>query len=98
MYDFSTQHFHLSDISFCEMFCFIHFVRFGTVVGCKIVEVPTAADDCAVRIFLHFEDIDGAQKAQKDLNGRYFGGRVVRCSFYPEHRFFGGDLHPGLDE
>lgn len=80
------------------MFCLIHFIRFGTVVGCKIVEVPTAADDCAVRIFLHFEDIDGAQKAQKDLNGRYFGGRVVRCSFYPEHRFFGGDLHPGLDE
>ena len=44
--------------------------RFGKVIACKIVEVPTAADDCAVRIFLHFGTLEGAQKAQKDLNGR----------------------------
>ena len=29
-----------------------------------------------------------------DLNGRYFGGRVVRASFFPEDRFSQLDLAP----
>lgn len=29
-----------------------------------------------------------------DLNGRYFGGRVVQASFFPEDRFSKLDLAP----
>ena len=33
-----------------------------------------------------------------DLNGRFFGGRTVKASFYPEDRFSKFDLGPSPSE
>ncbi|CAG5927015.1 unnamed protein product [Menidia menidia] len=54
------------------------------VVLLRIAEVP---DDEAVRIFLEFERVESAIKAVVDLNGRYFGGRVVKACFYNLDKF-----------
>uniref|UniRef100_H2TQN4 Splicing factor 45 n=1 Tax=Takifugu rubripes TaxID=31033 RepID=H2TQN4_TAKRU len=59
--------------------------KYGKVVKCVIFEdVP---DDEAVRIFLEFERVESAIKAVVDLNGRYFGGRVVKACFYNLDKF-----------
>ena len=44
--------------------------------------MPNVAEDEAVRIFIEFERIEAAIKALVDLNGRFFGGRTVKASFY----------------
>lgn len=36
----------------------------------------------AVRIFVEFKTLPSAIKALTDLNGRFFGGRVVKATFY----------------
>jgi len=36
----------------------------------------------AVRIFVEFRTTPSAIKALTDLNGRYFGGRLVKATFY----------------
>ncbi|KAI0209007.1 Splicing factor 45 [Lamellibrachia satsuma] len=61
--------------------------KYGKVMKCVIFEVPNGADDEAVRIFLEFEKVEAAIKAVIDLNGRYFGGRIVRASFYNVDNF-----------
>ncbi|KAK2172815.1 hypothetical protein NP493_926g01073 [Ridgeia piscesae] len=61
--------------------------KYGKVVRCVIFEMPNGADDEAVRIFLEFEKVEAAIKGVIDLNGRYFGGRVVRASFYNVDNF-----------
>lgn len=38
--------------------------------------------DESVRIFLEFTNVAQAIKAVVDLNGRFFGGRNIRPSFY----------------
>lgn len=43
--------------------------------------------DDVVKIFVQFEDNEGAQKAQEALNGRWFGGRSVIAEFYDIERF-----------
>ena len=69
--------------------------KYGEVKQCLIYEIPHgAADDEAVRIFVQFAKVDSAIKAIIDLNGRYFGGRTVKGSFYPESRFERFDLAP----
>uniref|UniRef100_A0A3B3RPL5 Splicing factor 45 n=1 Tax=Paramormyrops kingsleyae TaxID=1676925 RepID=A0A3B3RPL5_9TELE len=66
--------------------------KYGKVVKCVIFEISDVSDDEAVRIFLEFERVESAIKAVVDLNGRYFGGRVVMACFYNLDRFRGLDL------
>lgn len=61
--------------------------KYGKVVRCVIFEISGVTDDEAVRIFLEFERVESAIKAVVDLNGRYFGGRVVKACFYNLDRF-----------
>ena len=61
--------------------------KYGKVGKCVIFEIPGAPDDEAVRIFLEFERVESAIKAVVDLNGRYFGGRVVKACFYDLDKF-----------
>uniref|UniRef100_A0A3B4DGS0 Splicing factor 45 n=1 Tax=Pygocentrus nattereri TaxID=42514 RepID=A0A3B4DGS0_PYGNA len=61
--------------------------KYGKVVKCVIFEISDVADDEAVRIFLEFERVESAIKAVVDLNGRYFGGRVVKACFYNLDKF-----------
>ncbi|KAM6962006.1 splicing factor 45 isoform 2-T2 [Tautogolabrus adspersus] len=61
--------------------------KYGKVVKCVIFEIAEVMDDEAVRIFLEFERVESAIKAVVDLNGRYFGGRVVKACFYNLDKF-----------
>ncbi|CAL8242410.1 unnamed protein product [Merluccius merluccius] len=61
--------------------------KYGKVTKCVIFEIPGVTDDEAVRIFLEFERVESAIKAVVDLNGRYFGGRVVKACFYNLDKF-----------
>lgn len=45
-----------------------------------------------MRIFVQFTNADSAMKALLEMDGRYFGGRVVGVSFYDEARFEANDL------
>lgn len=68
--------------------------KYGEVVKCVIFEIPgpaVKAED-AVRIFVEFKRVESAIKAVVDLNGRFFGGRTVRASFYDLDRFRNFDL------
>lgn len=70
--------------------------KYGDVSRCLIYEIPNkrVADDKAVRIFVEFKKVESAIKAVNDLNGRFFGGRVVRASFYSVDRFNKYELGP----
>ncbi len=48
---------------------------------------PAISDSEAVRIFVAFADVSSARKAVGDLQGRFFGGRTVRASYFDEGRF-----------
>ncbi|KTF85238.1 hypothetical protein cypCar_00027660 [Cyprinus carpio] len=70
--------------------------KYGKVTKCVIFEISGVSDEEAVRIFLEFERVESAIKAPQislnkaavvDLNGRYFGGRVVKACFYNLDRF-----------
>ncbi|XP_060885772.1 splicing factor 45 isoform X1 [Labrus mixtus] len=61
--------------------------KYGKVTRCVIFEIAEVMDDEAVRIFLEFERVESAIKAVVDLNGRYFGGRVVKACFYNLDKF-----------
>uniref|UniRef100_A0A8C0RRY5 RNA recognition motif domain-containing protein n=1 Tax=Canis lupus familiaris TaxID=9615 RepID=A0A8C0RRY5_CANLF len=62
--------------------------QYGKVGKCAIFEIPGAPDYETVRIFLEFERVGitpwaaGGAKPLRHLNGRYFGGRVVKARFY----------------
>lgn len=66
--------------------------KYGKVVKCLIFEIPGVGDEEAVRIFVEFERVESAIKAVVDLNGRYFGGRVVKAGFYNLDKFRRYDL------
>jgi len=70
--------------------------KYGEVVKCLIFEIPhkRVPDDQAVRIFVEFTSPQSALKASNDLNGRYFGGRVVKASFYDVEKFNRYELGP----
>ncbi|KAK4254732.1 hypothetical protein QN277_010071 [Acacia crassicarpa] len=70
--------------------------KYGTVTRVLIFEItePNFPPDEAVRIFVQFERSEETTKAIIDLDGRYFGGRVVRASFYDEERFGNNELAP----
>uniref|UniRef100_A0A674A344 Splicing factor 45 n=1 Tax=Salmo trutta TaxID=8032 RepID=A0A674A344_SALTR len=61
--------------------------KYGKVIKCVIFEIAQVTDDEAVRIFLEFERVESAIKAVVDLNGRFFGGRVVKACFYNQDKF-----------
>ena len=63
--------------------------KFGPVVRCLIYEVKnrTVPAEEAVRIFVKFGAAGSAERALRDLDGRFFGGRQVRGQFFDERRF-----------
>lgn len=69
--------------------------KYGEVIKCLIYEIPNkkVPDDEAVGIFVEFRDVESAIEAASDLNGRYFGGRIVRASFYSQEKFNKYDLN-----
>merc|ERR1712023_336204 len=69
--------------------------KYGNFKKCVIKEIKGAPDSKAIRIFLQYEKVDAAAKCYADMNGRYFGGRVVQARFYDEQRFSAGDLLQG---
>ncbi|KAK1425611.1 hypothetical protein QVD17_20965 [Tagetes erecta] len=70
--------------------------KYGSVTRVLIFEItePSFPVDEAVRIFVQFERSEQATKALVDLEGRFFGGRVVRATFYDEERFNTNQLAP----
>ncbi|GAY33962.1 hypothetical protein CUMW_008990 [Citrus unshiu] len=70
--------------------------KYGTVTRVLIFEItePNFPVDEAVRIFVQFERSEQTTKALIDLDGRFFGGRVVRATFYDEERFSKNELAP----
>ncbi|KAG0257606.1 hypothetical protein DFQ27_005047 [Actinomortierella ambigua] len=63
--------------------------KYGRVIRCLIFEVQKnrVPPEEAVRIFVKFESPAAAERALRDLNGRYFGGRQVRGQYFDEQRF-----------
>mmetsp|Transcript_106289 Transcript_106289/g.299047 ORF Transcript_106289/g.299047 Transcript_106289/m.299047 type:complete len:436 (+) Transcript_106289:107-1414(+) len=72
--------------------------KYGKIKRCVIKEIKGLPDDQAVRIFLEYERPEDATKALVDMNGRYFGGRVVKARFFDEERFAKGDLDKKGDD
>ncbi|KAK1324853.1 hypothetical protein QJS10_CPA01g00548 [Acorus calamus] len=70
--------------------------KYGTVTRVLIFEITEQGFPAeeAVRIFVQFERSEETTKALIDLDGRYFGGRTVRASFYDEERFGQNELAP----
>ena len=68
--------------------------KYGDVLKCLIYEIPNkqVPDSEAVRIFVEFRENEAALKAKDDLNGRYFGGRIVKASLYSLEHFQRYDL------
>ncbi|CAK8674961.1 unnamed protein product [Clavelina lepadiformis] len=61
--------------------------KYGAVIKCLIYEMQSVPDDEAIRIFIEFDRMEAAIKALVDLNGRFFGGRTVKASFYDPAKF-----------
>ncbi|XP_071960181.1 splicing factor 45-like [Antedon mediterranea] len=61
--------------------------KYGAVTKVVIYEEPEKVEEEAVRIFVEFARMESAIKAVVDLNGRYFGGRVVKASFYSVEKY-----------
>jgi len=74
--------------------------KYGNVTSVMIFEItePSYPPEEAVRIFVQFDRVESATKAQIDLQGRYFGGRNVRVAFFSEERFDRLDLAPSAGE
>lgn len=67
--------------------------KYGEVIKCQIYEKQDyESDEDAVKIFIEFAHVDSAIKALVDLNGRYFGGRIVKASFYELDKFRKGNI------
>ncbi|KAF3704934.1 Splicing factor 45 45 kDa-splicing factor RNA-binding motif protein 17 [Channa argus] len=61
--------------------------KYGKVVKCVILRIADVLDDEAVRIFWFRWSRPSKVTAVVDLNGRYFGGRVVKACFYNLDKF-----------
>lgn len=63
--------------------------KYGIVNKCLIYEFPAKSvpEEEAVRIFVEFSLVESAERAAKDLDGRFFGGRIVRATFYDLDKF-----------
>ena len=74
--------------------------KFGQVLRVLIFEVTEDGfpHTEAVRIFVQFDRKEAATKALVDLEGRFFGGRTVRATFFTEERLDTNDLAPLPEE
>lgn len=72
--------------------------KYGKLKKCVVKEIKGVPDTEAVRIFLEFETVESSTKAFTDMNGRYFGGRVVKARFFDEKRFEAGSLEKRDDD
>jgi splicing factor 45 len=74
--------------------------KYGEVVRVMIFEVtdPNYPVQEAVRIFVEFTRPENATKGVIDLDGRFFGGRVVHACFFDEEKFARCELAPSPDE
>ncbi|XP_043688691.1 splicing factor U2af large subunit B-like isoform X6 [Telopea speciosissima] len=68
--------------------------KFGSLVNVLIPRpnpsgIPTPGIG---KVFLEYVDTAGSAKAKAALNGRKFGGRTVVAIYYPEEKYFNGDL------
>lgn len=61
--------------------------KYGEVGSVVIHEIQHENPEESVRIFVEFRRIESAIKAVVDLNGRFFGGRMVKASFYDTEKF-----------
>lgn len=61
--------------------------KYGEVTTVHITEMPDKIPEETVRIFVEFKKVEHAIKALVDLNGRFFGGRQVRCCFYESNLY-----------
>ncbi|XP_010460845.1 PREDICTED: DNA-damage-repair/toleration protein DRT111, chloroplastic-like [Camelina sativa] len=70
--------------------------KYGTVTRVLIFEITEKDFPVheAVRIFVQFSRPEETTKALVDLDGRYFGGRTVRATFYDEEKFSKNELAP----
>lgn len=70
--------------------------KYGIVTRVLIFEITEANFPVheAVRIFVQFSRPEETTKALVDLDGRYFGGRTVRATFYDEEKFSKNELAP----
>ncbi|CAN7033935.1 hypothetical protein IGI04_031862 [Brassica rapa subsp. trilocularis] len=70
--------------------------KYGTVTRVLIFEItePNFPTHEAVRIFVQFSRPEETTKALVDLDGRFFGGRTVRATFYDEVKFSKNELAP----
>ncbi|KAK5646865.1 hypothetical protein RI129_005329 [Pyrocoelia pectoralis] len=66
--------------------------KYGDVATVTIHEVPNVEPEDGVRIFVEFRRIESAIKAVVDLNGRFFGGRQVKATFYDADKFYNFQL------
>jgi splicing factor 45 len=51
-----------------------------------------------VRIFVEMDRIESATKAIVSLQGRFFGGKEVKATFFSEDRFARRELAPSAEE
>ena len=70
--------------------------KHGPVSQIAIFEAtePGFPPDRAVRIFVRFERAESAMKAVIALEGRFFGGRTVKATFFSEEKFERQELAP----
>ncbi|CAG7730031.1 unnamed protein product, partial [Allacma fusca] len=66
--------------------------KYGDVESVTVFQMPDVDSDDAIRIFVDFKKVDDASKAIQDLNGRFFGGRQVRASYYDLEKFHNLEL------
>ncbi|KAF5287569.1 hypothetical protein FQA39_LY15898 [Lamprigera yunnana] len=66
--------------------------KYGEVATVTIHEVPNVEPEDTIRIFVEFRRIESAIKAVVDLNGRFFGGRQVKATFYDTDKFYNFQL------
>ena len=55
---------------------------------------PGFPEEEAVRVYVRFASQAVARAALQSLDGRFFGGRTVRATYFDEGRFEAGDLAP----
>uniref|UniRef100_A0A6A7G255 Poly(U)-binding-splicing factor half pint-like isoform X3 n=1 Tax=Hirondellea gigas TaxID=1518452 RepID=A0A6A7G255_9CRUS len=69
--------------------------RYGTVEHVIIYQEKQTEEDDAeviVKIFVEFSKVQEAEAARDSLNGRYFGGRLVKSDLYDKNLYDHNDL------
>ena len=74
--------------------------KYGNIQRVVIFEVtePDFPEEQAVRIFVEFDRPESATKALVDLEGRFFGGRTIRATFYEEAKLERDEVAPFAGE